>query len=257
MASVISKSVARVFEILELFRETKKPMRAVDIRNALGYPQPSTLALLKNMLELGYVSFDRKAKTYFPTARLGLLGHWVQTAIVGGGYMADLVDELSSKTEETASICAASDIQAQIIYTCTADHALALQVKPGPVAPLCSSAVGRTLLSVMTDEEITDTVKDTNRRERLKRSRVTHNLVDIIATARTVRERGYMASYDLFLPGVGVIAFPINDHDNNQVLVLAVAGGKDRVKSKEAMIVRTMKSDIRRYGLALKNIAPV
>ncbi len=255
MASVISKSVARVFEILELFREAKEPMRAVDIRNALGYPQPSTLALLKNMLKLGYLSFGRRAKTYFPTARLGLLGHWVQTAIVGGGYMADLVDELSSKTEETASISAASDIQAQVVYARTADHALALQVKPGPVAPLCSSVVGRTLLSVMTDEKIKEAVENSNKRERLKRSHVTHNLKEIIATARTVREKGYIASYDLFLPGVGVIAFPINNHDNDQVLALAVAGGKDRIKSKEAMIVRSMKSGIRRYGLALKNFA--
>lgn len=252
MASVISKSVARVFEILELFRETKEPMRAVDIRNALGYPQPSTLALLKNMLELGYLSFDRRTKAYFPTSQLGLLSHWVQSAIVGGSYVADLVDELCAKTEETTSISAASDIQTQIIYARTADHALALQVKPGPVAPLCSSAVGRTLLSVLSNEEIEEAVEDTNRRERLKRSRITYDLKDIIATARTIRERGYMASYDLFLPGVGVIAFPINNHDNEQVFALAVAGGKDRIKSKEAMIVQAMKSGIRRYGLALK-----
>ena len=48
-----------------------------------------------------------------------------------------------------------------------------------------------------------------------------------------------------------MIAFPINNHESDEVLVLAVAGGKDRIKPKEASIVRTMKAGIRRYGLTL------
>ena len=252
MASVISKSVARVFEILELFRDTKEPMRAVDVRNALGYPQPSTLALLKNLAEIGYLSYDRKTKCYFPTSKLGTLGQWIQSASVGEGALADLVDQLSSTTDETASICGENDIHAQIIHTHKADHVLALQVEPGPIAPLCASAVGRTLLSLKDDKVIAEIIEETNRREKLKKSRIQHDPKEVGRTIRAIRAKGFCISYDLFLSGVGVVAFPIESKDHDQYLTLAVAGSKDRIKAKEDFIVRTMKSDIRRYGLAAK-----
>lgn len=252
-ASVISKSVARVFEILELFRDTKEPMRAVDVRNALSYPQPSTLALLKNLSELGYLSYDRATKTYFPTNKLSTLGQWIQSASVSQGLLADLVDELCLKTDETASICGENDIHAQIMHTHKADHPLAVQVKQGLLAPLCASAVGRTLLSVKSDEEIAELAEEANQREKLKKSRVQYDLAEINRTVRSIRDRGYCVSYDLFLSGVGVVAFPIASLNYDLPLVVAVAGSKERIKEKEDLIVRTMKSAIRRYGLVKRS----
>ena len=110
MASVISKSVGRVFDVLELFREQRRPMSAADIQRRLQIPQPSIRALLKNLVELGYLDYERSTRKYFPALHLARLGDWIEQSLLGGGELAALVESVSMATGETVSLSTDSDI---------------------------------------------------------------------------------------------------------------------------------------------------
>ena len=247
MTSVISKSVARIFEVLELFSRTRQPMRAIEIQKALGYPQPSTLALLKNLVELGYLSFDRIQKVYFPTLQLSRLAQWVEPALVGQGWLAQIVDELSLACNETTSVVGQNDIHTQMIYVRKAEHPLALQVEAGLGAPLCATAVGRAILSLQDDMQIAALVAKTNNMEKRSRSNFEHDIKDVMISVHTIKNKGYLAAYDMYLMDVGTIVIPIAADFNGHPIAIAVAGTKDRIKDQETFILRTLQTTIQRY----------
>ena len=57
------KSAARTLEVLELFHEQRAPLRLKYIFEKLSYPQSSTTSLLKSMVVLGYLNYDRPTRT--------------------------------------------------------------------------------------------------------------------------------------------------------------------------------------------------
>ena len=247
MTSVISKSVARIFEVLELFQKTRRPMRAIDIQRTLGYPQPSTLALLKNLVELGYLSFDRLQKTYFPTLQLARLAQWVEPALVGQGWLAQIVDDLSLACNETTSVVGQNDMHTQMIYVRKAEHPLALQVEAGLGAPLCTTAVGRAILSLQDKDQIEALVAETNKMEKRSRSGITHDIDQVMLSVHTIRDKGYLTAYDMYLQGVGTIVIPIAADFNGHPIAIAVAGTTDRIRGQETFILRTLQTTIQRY----------
>jgi len=247
LTSVISKSVARIFEVLELFSRTQQPMRAVEIQKALDYPQPSTLALLKNLVELKYLSFDRVHKTYFPTLELARLAQWVEPALVGQGWLAQIADELSIACNETASVIGQNNIHSQIIYVHKAEHPLALQVEAGLGAPLCATSVGRAILSLQGDEQIEALIAETNKLEKRSGSKIHHDMQNIMVSIRTIREKGYLSTYDLYIKGVGTIVFPLPADFNGHPIAIAVAGTTERIREQETFILRTLRTTIQRY----------
>lgn len=66
----ISRSVGRAFAVLELFRDQQKSARATQISRSLDAPHSSVVAVLQNLRELGFLSFDETNMTYFPNAKL-------------------------------------------------------------------------------------------------------------------------------------------------------------------------------------------
>src|SRR5437867_633342 len=98
------KSAMRTFEVLELFAERRRPMALYEIYSELGYPQSSTTNLLKSMVLLGYLNYNRVKRTYLPTMRLNLLGNWVAGYIQAEGGFRDLVNEMQRRTDETVGL---------------------------------------------------------------------------------------------------------------------------------------------------------
>ena len=94
------KSARRVFEILEFFAMTRRPCRALDIAASLMYPASSTAALLKTMTHRGYLSYEQRSHTYFPTVRLyhvtarlhGLLRPLEAEAPIDGHFTAEALE---------------------------------------------------------------------------------------------------------------------------------------------------------------------
>jgi len=71
------KSAGRVFEILEYFARARKPARLSEIATNLSYPISSVNALLKCMVQEGYMNYDELNRRYVPSARVAHLGSWL------------------------------------------------------------------------------------------------------------------------------------------------------------------------------------
>jgi len=88
------KSADRVLEILEMFDAERDSVTVMDVVRDLRYPQSSTSELLGSLVKHGYLVRDRYARTYRPTARVALLGAWVQPTLFRHGRLLPMMDEL-------------------------------------------------------------------------------------------------------------------------------------------------------------------
>lgn len=244
MESGVVKSVGRVFEVLESFARVRSPQTAIDIGRRLAYPASSTAAILKSMVALGYLSFDRATRSYFPTVRLSLLANWIDAATLGSAGLEMLIEELRVATGETVIIAAQNDLSMQYLLIRPGRFPVRFLAPAGMLRPLCGSGTGWALLSSKTDSEVTALVR------RINRSAPPSGVVDpthLLNLLAEVRRQGYAASYGNVVADSGVVAMVLPTLAGKRTLVLGVGGPVERLERNEATIVSVMQAAIRRH----------
>ncbi|MGI4800060.1 MAG: IclR family transcriptional regulator [Janthinobacterium lividum] len=236
----VVKSVGRVFAILEAFARVQQSMTAIEIGRRLGTPPSSTAAILKSMVTLGYLSFDRVTRVYLPTIRLGMLTHWVDGASLGSAALDRLIEALHETTGETIIIATQSDLEMKYLLTRPGRFPIRFLAPTGLRRPLCGSGTGWALLASKTDAEVGALIQHVNRA--MPTQPVDERrLLDLLAQ---VRVQGYAASYGNVISGSGVIAMVLPGGERS--LVLGVGGPAERLERSEAQIVEQMRTAIAR-----------
>jgi len=156
------KSAVRVLQVLEYFQQQRRPCALKEICEALKYPQSSGTVLMKNLVTLGYLSYDRATRFYFPTLRVAALGDWVSQALFGQGEIFELMHDLHLATGESVSIALQNDIYMQYIRVIQSIHPLRFHTEEGSMRPLTQSAVGWLLMSVHPDKAVERLVRRAN-----------------------------------------------------------------------------------------------
>ena len=249
----VIKSVTRVFEVLEMFERLKQPLTSSKVGRQLNYPASSSLALLKSMVELGYLSFDAFEKTYFPTVRLTILGQWIERAAhLGDSSLTTVMEALIRKTGESAALSCQTDLAMQFVHSMRGPQHVTHMVDPGELAPLFQSSVGIAALTVRPDAEIKRLVERYNRTakgapDKAGRDRVV--LADLLKTVEGARQRGCFVGYDMYIDGVGAVSWLLPTHEGGRGMVLSISGPSSRIRAHEEDIVRTSRAVLQDYGL--------
>ncbi len=239
------KSAARVFEVLELFEKMREPLTSIRVGRHLNYPASSALALLKSMVSLGYLSFDRIDRTYFPTIRVTLLGQWVEHAVHSGdGSLVAMVEALIRATGESVSISGQNDLDMQFIYIAQGPQHITVNLTPGTLAPLFQSTIGLTALTTRSNEEI----KRLAERHNKTREGGKVDAKQILATVEGIRARSWFAGYDMYIEGVGAISWVLPTTDGRRNMVLGISGPSERLRRNEASIVNTVLPILHDHG---------
>jgi DNA-binding IclR family transcriptional regulator len=242
-AGNVVKSAGRALAILEYFDEIMRPATAVEIRTRLGLPPSSASALLRSLVNLGYLHYNTSRRTYRPTLRVGLLGEWTQNKYLGSRSLHPLLDELSYATKRLVVLGVRCSLHAQYIHVVRPEEP-ARQVMPGTLAPLTRTAVGWVLISKLSDSQATRLITRVNAEEPAGK-RI--SLSWLKTQVQEVRDTGYAFCYGHVTPGVGAIGMPLPTANGDPPVVLAVSGaGPDFVAQKEDIVV-AMRSHVDRY----------
>jgi len=141
------KSARRVLEVFEYFNGGRQTATVMEISRRCGYPQSSASKLLSCLAGLGYLHHDRFTRTYRPTARVALLGSWVQPHLFRRGALLRMVDELADETDCEVWLGAQVGLEVQILQAVAPKD---LKLRTGRSNSSCSllrSPLGRVLLS--------------------------------------------------------------------------------------------------------------
>jgi len=222
------KSATRAIEILEFFRNVREPRAMSDISTTLGYPPSSTTVLLKTLIALGYLNFDRSKRLYFPTPKVTALGDWIPRALFGSSRVLETMRDVHAATGETVSIGTKNDVYLQYVQIIQSVHALRFHVDEGTLRPLTQSALGWLLMSTMNDEKLDNIIRRANIATEKASDRV--KVTDMIKRLRQIRGKGYCSAENVPFLGGGTICVLLPVTIQNQPVVLGLGGANERIR---------------------------
>ena len=244
----VSRSVDRVFQIMELFSTRRRPLSATEIRRALKMPHSSAVSVLSRLVTLRYLDQNADTKRFFPSLRLHRLCGAVPEAIIGGNPLADLVDSIQSRVDETTSISRLDGLFTMPIYVRSATHSEAVRVIPGLSGGLATqSVVGRSLLSTLPAAELVRFIERANYWAKRARVGAPLDTDQLMRSIEFVRDHGYLCSFNQLLPGVGAVSCPLPTLHDGEQLAITIAGTSERIERRGRQIINSLLRDLQSF----------
>ncbi len=243
--SSVVKSAGRVLQILEFFDDVKREANVVEICRALGYPQSSTSVLLRSLVQLGYLAYSPKGRSYIPTSRVRVLGNWIDGNLFGEGKLIRLVNELNERTGHAIFLGVRNGLSIQYIHVVQARTSLRLHLTPGMHRPLATSSGGQVLLSILPDAEVLKLVRRINA-ERPEGGELV-DAKDLLARLRSIRLKGLNVSRaSKVTPGSSVVTMLLPARLADPPMVIGVGGASQLMLSDMEGIIACMRDVIAR-----------
>lgn len=237
------KSALRAIEILEFFMRVRQPCAMSEIGLALGYPPSSTTVLLKTLVGLGYLNFDRRTRVYFPTPKVTSLGDWIPKSLFGDSRVLEAMHDVHAATGETVAIGTTNDVYLQYVKIVQSIHPLRFHVDEGTLRPLTQSALGWLLMSTMSDEKVDSIVRRANIATPNASDRV--KLPDMMKRIRQIRGKRYCSAENVPMLGGATICVLLPVTIQNQPVALGLGGVAERIKQNSSHYLSVLQQAAR------------
>ncbi|MDJ0709499.1 MAG: helix-turn-helix domain-containing protein [Woeseiaceae bacterium] len=249
MSGKVVKSVGRVFSIIELYDQERRAMSASEVSRALETPHSSTVAILKSMQELGYLTADPGHRTYLPSIKLTQVVEWIATDLHEETAILAVMEDLHNEVDETINLSRQTGDFVKIVHGLESTKLLGIRVRKGVVMPLTASHTGMVALATYPNEEVKQIVRDQQKRNYPEARSV--SVEEALSEVREIRNQQLSPGYDVFIDGIGIIAFPLASQTGARPFVVAIAGPTERIRANEDEIVRAARRAINKHGARL------
>lgn len=251
------KSAARTVELLEYLARAGTQYSLRDLQLALGHPKSSLHALLRTLVNAGWVESDRTGTLYGIGLRALLVG---MAYIDGDEAVAMASAALTWLAQETAETIHLARLDGQdVVYLSTRDstHELRVISRIGHRLPAHATALGKALLATRSDEEIKKLLP--RRLEALTESTITSRDALIEELAAT-RRRGFALDREENTVGLRCVAVALDSRteprDAISCSVPTTRFGEERLKEL-AELLYFARERITREGWNLRSDRPL
>jgi IclR family transcriptional regulator, KDG regulon repressor len=232
------KSARRVLEILEYFDREHRTATVMDLSRSLEYPQSSTSELLRCLTRLGYLHYNRYRRTFSPTARVALLGSWVEPTLFRGGTVLTALDHVAESVGETVILSTAANYEVQHLHVVDGVGANAVVEHAGHSEPLLHSPQGRLILASYQDAHIRSAVHRLNAEEADPERRV--RLPEMMEELSRLRTQGWNIQPEAREDGTGVVAVLLPPRKGMERLALSVVAAREVIEYRAEEILKIM-----------------
>lgn len=227
----LSRSATRALDILELFGEARRPLRSVEIAEALGTHSSSTNQLLKTMVDSAHLIFDAREKTYLPSPRLSSFAAWLGDTYGSDMPMRAMLEQVRARTGMVATVSVANDLFMQVLDLASSPGS----GERGLRVSIFGSAIGSAYLAMLEPGEVARLAE----RARIPQAQ----LPDILHSASRIRDLGF-AEGPASQEGFWFIAIPLPMRGLRTPAVLGLAGSPTEVQPRIAELVAIMREAI-------------
>lgn len=240
------KSAARVLQILDFFDEVQRDAKVQEIADQLDFPQSSTSVLLRSLVEMGFLDHDPAARTFVPSPRVALLGHWLGKGPMRDGTAVRMLEEIAAQTGEAVVLATRNGLYAQDVRVIQGRGARRVPLPQGLRRLVVWSATGFALLKDEPDRAVQALCRRANAQAD------GDPLIDANLVAehlRQLRRDGHVFSRGLVTPGLGSLALPLPHglDRGNRPFAIAVTGRLADIEPREQDLVRIMRRAVAKY----------
>jgi IclR family KDG regulon transcriptional repressor len=224
-----AKTAQKALRLLEILAE-KQPTRPPELVKHLGLSRSNVHRLLATLLEMGYVEKDLDSR-YRLSFKLFTLGN----SVLGRNHLSDIarpyMARLAEISQENVNLALMHEQRVLYIDKIESPHYLKLDQPIGKTDPLHCTALGKVLLSGLTDQELEVFLKSDNLASYTKRT-ITDPGV-LAGIIRNVRKKGYATDFEELSDGVRCIGVPIRDNTTRVIAGISVSGPAVRLTKQK------------------------
>jgi IclR family KDG regulon transcriptional repressor len=186
--------VIRAFSVLELFLTDQRPLSVPEIAERLGFPRTTTHELVNTLIHTGYLRRDEKQPNKVFLGRKVLeLGnvYAVKLDLIAEGRK--VAQDIVAKCDETVQMAILDGTEAVFVAKVDCSKMVRLVSRAGSRLPAHCTAVGKMMLSSLSDSEIGDLYKGQENLEKMTENSIS-SLSQLKHELSVIRKRGL--SYD-------------------------------------------------------------
>lgn len=216
------QSLQRAFAILEAVAANPDGINLADLSKAVGLHNSTTFHLVKTMAQLGYVDHVRDSKRYRVGAKLFTLAAGALEQNTFLALATPVLEQVTAQTGEAAHFAIRSGREIVVIARTSGQGLLQLADRAGAPRPGHATALGKVLLSALSDEQIGEFLGS----EPLRRY-TSKTIVERDALLREIdeaRRKGIAYDDGEFDAEVRCVAVPVYDFAGRLAGALGISG---------------------------------
>jgi IclR family KDG regulon transcriptional repressor len=244
------QSVDRAFDILELLSREQHGLNLTEIGNRLDLHKSTVYRLLQALKQRGYIE-----KTVQGSYRLGM--EFIELSSL---YLNNLelkteaqpiLRELSSLSGNTAFLATLQETDVVYIDKMETFNSLRKYSIIGRRAPLYCTALGKSMLTGKTDDQIRQLYGGLELKAFTDRTITCMD--DLIADVETTRRRGWSLDDEEYEGGIRCIGAPVRDYRKEVIAAVSTSGytsviTRERVEEVAAHVVKAARDISQRMG---------
>lgn len=237
------QTIKRISLILDILGQSPQGISIRDLSEKMKLPKGTIHRLLSSLSYFGYVRQDMKTRNYFLGFKLVELGNILLSQIDLRKEAEPFLRELSEKTKETVHMVFLDRDEIVYIDKIELNHnpsGLRMASRVGLRNPAHSCAVGKVLLSHLTEEELNRIIHE---KGLLKRTENTiTDPTKLKEHLKVVRSQGFAIDDEENERGIRCVAAPIYNETGKAVAAISISGPAFRITKK--VIQDSLKKEV-------------
>lgn len=221
------QSVHRAFAVLECVLTHSKGISLAEVSREVDLNKNTVFQLLTTLCTCGYLMQDERNRCYYPGIKL----LWVHN--LNGLYAnilsvaKPILEQLTNQCGETSHLAIMEGVYARFLDKVESPQPLAVTTDLNLPIPLQLTAVGKAMLSRLTEDHLKRLESEMDFR------RCTTNSICSVETLRqeltVTARRGYAVDDEENFHGVRCIAAPIMEKNGNVICSIGISAPKERL----------------------------
>ncbi|MDR2012573.1 MAG: IclR family transcriptional regulator [Rhodanobacter sp.] len=220
------KLVARTLDLIELFAAEQRPLPLAEIARLLNAPVSSSLALVRTLVNRGYLYEVRRRGGYYPTRRLQQLANAIDAVDPVVEMLHPELVELRDATGETAVLGKIHGTAVVYLDVVESKKTVRYSSPPGALRPLHANSIGKAIFGALSPEA-QQALGAKLAFERYTEATTT-DLATLIDQASAAQARGWYANIGESAPELSAVAVTLDF--GGDLYGLSVVGPTERIR---------------------------
>jgi DNA-binding IclR family transcriptional regulator len=224
--------VARALNLIEVItRGTSEGFTLTELSKSIGISKSSTLALLRTLVDAGYVRARHPGPRYLPGMALVRLGDQSRAAQPIDDIAQGFIHQLAQETGMTIRLAINEGGRPVFVSRVDAPGSIRFHTMLGVRESPHVSSAGKAILAQLSDEEISDVINEMGLSARTRHSHTT--MASLMRDINQIRERKYAIDDEEDVEGVFCIGAAFFDHTGNCGGAISATGIKTPARQKK------------------------
>lgn len=226
----IIQSLDKGLHVLEMIEEARVPLTLQDIWSRLRWNKATIHRILNTLQVRGYLSRNRQTKAYSLGIRVLALYNSLSMSFNIQQMIRPYLDSIVAETGETAHIAIVLNNKVVFIDRVRGRKIISANTEVGQTLPLHCTALGKSYLAFIDEEEIPGMLK-------MPLARFTEKTITGVealkAELERVRRQGYAVDLGEYVAELRCVAAPILDHMRLPIAMIGISGPRSELNLKQ------------------------